>query len=265
MLIDDQNPVTMQNINEIIGISTNNNANQRQLQKTSRRTNNEKHKLNDPDVKNQNEDRPIKKNKTDVTEGEVHHQQQDASSASSGINQGQPQKKIPLIFYHFDESCRGRPYKIYIQKIETHKHERLEPLDIAKLLIVQDVGNIDRVKDISYNKAYILTSSRQTANKILKLTIWAEKNTKAFIPNHLMVKQGIIKGIPINFNVDDLLNPNNVEFTALTNIMGAPKIISARRFSRKIINKDTNQSNLVPTTTVQITVRGPVLRQRYVS
>ena len=174
----------------------------------------------------------MKKNKTESA-----FQQQQGPGLET--NQIQSQKNAPLVFIQFDEYSKG-PHKTYIQKLETHKNERLEPLDIAKLLIAQDIGNIDRVKDISYNKAYILTSNRQTANKILKLLVWEEKNMKAFIPNNLMVKQGIIKGVPISFSEDDLLNPNNVEFTALTNVMGAPKIIGSKRFRRKTIDKDTN-------------------------
>ena len=49
------------------------------------------------------------------------------------------------------------------------------------------------------------------------------------------------------------------EFTELDSLFGPLEIINFRRFTRKEFNKQTNKTEIVPTTTVQFTVRGQCL------
>ena len=78
----------------------------------------------------------------------------------------------------------------------------------------------------------------------------------AFIPNHLLVKQGIVKEISLDVSEDELIDPMVSEFSR---IYGPIKILHAKRFNKKLFNPVTNKVELIPTTTVQVTVKGQFL------
>ena len=111
-------------------------------------------------------------------------------------------------------------------------------------------------KQLNKNKLRIIITDRRIVNACMKLTYWDDNNLIAFIPNHLRVKQGVIRGVPLYIKEDELFDPSVAEFST---IYGKIKITHVRRFTKKIYNKKKQELETIPITTVQITVRGQTL------
>ena len=111
-----------------------------------------------------------------------------------------------------------------------------------------------RKQKLSPNKICLIIKYRAIANNIIALPEWKQQEIQAFIPNHLLTEQGIIKGISTDITIEE-----STEFTELDSLFGPLEIINFRRFTRKEFNKQTNKTEIVPTTTVQFTVRGQCL------
>ena len=67
---------------------------------------------------------------------------------------------------------------------------------------IKDTFN--EIKPLSQNKVLIVVKYRNIANIIITLPLWKELGIKAFILNHLLCKQGVIKGIPIDISDEEL-------------------------------------------------------------
>ncbi|XP_031788843.1 uncharacterized protein LOC100680327 [Nasonia vitripennis] len=164
-------------------------------------------------------------------------------------NDNRNDKDLPS---EYDINIQG-PYKIYLQSID---NDRLDAIKIAKSLIpkIEIKDSLHEIKQLSYNKVCVIAKYRNIANLILNLTDWKDLKIRAFIPNHLLSKQGIIKGIPVEITDDELK-----QFIELDSPFGPLQITHTRRFTKKIYNKSTDKVDILPTKTVQITVKGQFL------
>ena len=181
----------------------------------------------------------------------------DSSSQIDNSQQSQTQTSTQAkeIFTEFDADARA-PYKIYIQN-KDNSQKWIDAIKISRHLIKSfSKEYFDEVKQISKNKLCIIITNKKVANACMKLTYWEENNLSAFIPNHLMVKQGVIRGVPLYINEKEITDPDVAEFSSM---YGPIKITHARRFNKRLYNKTTKNIDLIPTTTVQITVKGQIL------
>ena len=62
------------------------------------------------------------------------------------------------------------------------------------------------IKQLSQNKILVVIKFRNIANMIIDIPQWKEQAIKAFIPNQLLIKQGVIKGIPVDVSDEELKN-----------------------------------------------------------
>ena len=110
--------------------------------------------------------------------------------------------------------------------------------------------HFEEIKQLSKNKLCIIISNRRVANVCMKITYWNGNDLIAFISNHLMVRQGMIKGLPLYIDENEIFDPSVAEFSS---IHGPIKITHLRGFIKRAFNKEKQQIETNPTTTVQIT------------
>ena len=89
-------------------------------------------------------------------------------------------------------------------------------------------------------------SSASAANDCLSLGILTASNLTAYIPDSFLSCEGLIRGVPTDFPVEELL----------TNIKSPHKILDIRRQNRKI--KKNNQFELIPTQSVYLRFEGRI-------
>ena len=166
------------------------------------------------------------------------------------------QNKIEVMkFTEFDNQTQA-PYKIYIQN-KSGMDKKIEAIEIAKFLIplYPDKNTFKEIKQLGRNKICVIVNNRRIANEILKkLSQWEELNLTPFIPNHLMVRRGVVKGISADISNEWLLA--NIEMDIP---VGNIETLHIRRFTTKKYNSDTDKTEIVPTKTIQITIRGQFL------
>ena len=106
---------------------------------------------------------------------------------------------------NYDITISG-PFKIYLQSIE-NQSKKIDAIKVAKMLVPKYLEKeaFVEIKQLSCNKVCIIVKYRRVDNDILKLPEWKEHGLRAFIPNHLLTKQGIIKGIPTYITKDVLM------------------------------------------------------------
>ncbi|KAJ8685927.1 hypothetical protein QAD02_021720 [Eretmocerus hayati] len=162
-------------------------------------------------------------------------------------------------FKEFDLADRG-PYKIFLQNLG-NTTERINPLLINRFLInkFRNRDVFDECYPIAANKVCIVAKELRTANEVLRLKEWAMDKKEVFIPNHLMTRQGVIRGVPKEFTEEEI----KLNLVAIDTHFGTIPILEVRRFTRRTYNQDTGKADkIVPTETVQISFRGQYLPPR---
>ena len=144
---------------------------------------------------------------------------------------------------------------MYLQSND-NQNKRLDAIKIAKLLILKfpNKDSLTEIKQLSYNKICIIAKYRNIANAIINLSEWKDLQIRAFIPNHLLSKQGIIKGIPTDITEEELKQYIELELP-----FGSLEIIHVRRFTKKMFNTAIDKVEILPTKTIQISVKGQFL------
>ncbi|KAJ8682204.1 hypothetical protein QAD02_017996 [Eretmocerus hayati] len=179
-------------------------------------------------------------------------------------NHSSPKMNAPtskLKFTKFSETDAA-PYKIIIQN-KDHSRRRIDPLLINRDLILKYKGtSFQRTKPTAYNKMVVSTMDREIANKILADTEeWDKKGLEAFIPNHQMVVQGIIRNVSVEVSEEELLQ--NLEVYSYFQKL---EVLGVRRFTKKVFNKTTNQYDTIKKlSTIQFTLKGQYLPKKPIS
>ncbi|KAJ8674953.1 hypothetical protein QAD02_010739 [Eretmocerus hayati] len=157
------------------------------------------------------------------------------------------------------ESRDHAPFKMFLQN-KDNDPDKINPLVINRFLIrkFQNTEDIGECYPISNNKLCITVLNRQIANKILSLKEWKMNNLEVFIPNHLMTRQGVIKGVPEYFSEEEILQ----NLVAKDPHFGNVEIVNVKRFSTRKVNQESGQTIMLPTKTVQVTFRGQFLPPR---
>ncbi|KAJ8680551.1 hypothetical protein QAD02_016338 [Eretmocerus hayati] len=111
-----------------------------------------------------------------------------------------------------------------------------------------------RAKSISNNKGHISTINRAVANQVLLNPEWDKRGLEVFIPNYLMVKQGVIKGVSTEISITDI--KNNLEVHSYWNKL---EVLDDRRLTKRIRNSKTGKTEEIDFPTKQFTVLGQEL------
>lgn len=137
---------------------------------------------------------------------------------------------------------------VFIEKTNEENIGRLHPLVVGHILHKKlSIKNIISIKSAGKNRVKIQLRSTKDANLLVNNKLLETENLRAFIPNHLLEKKGLIRGVDTFFDNDYLQE----------NIISPAKVINIQRMHRKIV-KD-NKSVLVPKQSMIITFEGNVL------
>ena len=95
----------------------------------------------------------------------------------------------------------------------------------------------------------ISTNNKKLANQILSDNTFRINNLKTFIPYHHYTRQAIIRHVPTEISMEDIVGKGASE--------GNVSILSARRFNRKIL--EVKNTKYVPSTTILINFDSKVI------
>ena len=138
----------------------------------------------------------------------------------------------------YGESSSG-PFAVHIQQI-TDRSKKLDPSLVGSVLYKLKIPDVMEVKKIGFSKVAIFFSTKESANSLVEDSRLTIINLEAFIPLFLTSRKGIIRDIPSDLTIDEILKHISCPY----------KIITASRFKRKINNE------FYPTRTVCLTFEG---------
>lgn len=88
--------------------------------------------------------------------------------------------------------------------------DKLHPLRVAHILRKKLlVKHIIDIKEMGKNRVKVVFNNIQGANDLVNNNNLAQENLRAFIPNHLLEKKGLIRGVDTYFDEEYILQ--NIE------------------------------------------------------
>ncbi|KAJ8676724.1 hypothetical protein QAD02_012511 [Eretmocerus hayati] len=96
------------------------------------------------------------------------------------------------------------PYKIFIQNRDDSSREINAVLIGRELVqIFKDRAKFTEGKNIAPNKVKLSIGTRELAKGVLKLSLWYNLNSNAFIPNQAVTVQGILRGVSTEISEEE--------------------------------------------------------------
>lgn len=159
------------------------------------------------------------------------------------------QKSITNKYFNLkSDKYYSKSFYVYIEKTNEQNIGRLHPMHVGHILHkLLKINNIISVKSIGRNRIKVELKFAIDANMLVNNTNLESHNLKAFIPNHLLEKKGLIRGVDTQFDLEYLKE----------NIESPTKIINLYRLNKKV--ERDNKIELVPKQSVIITFEGNVL------
>ncbi|KAI5636969.1 hypothetical protein NE865_10269 [Phthorimaea operculella] len=149
------------------------------------------------------------------------------------------------------------PYLIHVQRIESSPNDGtiLHPITFGNLLRKMNCQNVipGSVKRIGRNRCAVAFSKYSDANDFLSSSLLEMNKLKAFIPTFHVTRMGLVRGIPIEWDEEEIKDN-------ITTPIGCGNIIKVRRLNYKV-NIDGNTS-WKPSQSVVVTFDGQVLPKR---
>lgn len=146
------------------------------------------------------------------------------------------------------------PFIVHVQRIDNEgSGTTLHPVSFGKFIKHNNIKNIANgsIKRIGRNRVSITFSTFFDANSFINnQSALASHNLKAFIPSTSIIRMGVVRGIPAEWNDDEVKENISVPY-------GCGKILKIRRINYKV----TVEGNTMwkPTQTVVVTFDGQVL------
>lgn len=157
---------------------------------------------------------------------------------------------------HYDQTDLG-PYVVHLTKniADPASGYTLRVLKVAQLLFKNKVTGIcsDGIKLIGRNKVALQFKTWDEANKFLECEFLSAYDFHAQIPTYNVTRTGIIKGIPVDWSMEELVN-------ALECPSGCGPVLKARRLNRKTFIE--NKPVWIPTQTVAVTFKSTFLPKK---
>lgn len=158
-------------------------------------------------------------------------------------------KNKPVKLFNLDaDKYYSNSIFVYIEKVNKENLGRLHPLVVGHILHKKlCIKNIIAIKSVGFNRIKVQLKTFVDANLLVNNKLLIAENLRAFIPNHLLEKKGLIRGVDTYFDNEYLIE----------NVCSPTKVLNVERMLRKT-EKD-NKVSLVPKQTVIITFQGNVL------
>lgn len=152
------------------------------------------------------------------------------------------------------------PFIVHISRVEPDAAAgtTLRSIKFGQFLHKNRVHGIvrDGVKNVGRNRISVQFKSAAEANSLVSSVILSNNNYKAMIPTYNVTRMGIVRGIPVDWSMDEL-----VESLDLPDNCGI--VLKARRLNRK--NTENGTTLWKPTQTVVLTFAGQRLPDRIYS
>lgn len=137
---------------------------------------------------------------------------------------------------------------VFIEKLNNENIGRFHPLKVGHILHKKlSIKNITDIKSVGINRVRVQLKTIKDANDLISNSLLASENLKAYIPRHLLVKKGLIRGVDTFFDNDYLMQ----------NIESPSKVLDVKRMTKKV-EKD-GKSIFVNRQSVILTFEGNVL------
>ncbi|KAL0878633.1 hypothetical protein ABMA27_003708 [Loxostege sticticalis] len=156
----------------------------------------------------------------------------------------------------YSDTDKG-PFIVHVSKVENDPSARtyLQAIKFGQFLFKNKIYNVikDGVKKIGSNRVSVEFKSATEANNFLNNDILSNHKYTASIPSYNVTRMGLIKGIPIDWSMEELAESLEVPD-------GCGIVLKARRLNRKRVTD--GQPSWVPTTAVVVTFKGQILPPR---
>lgn len=176
---------------------------------------------------------------------------------SSQINLNEaPQKPVSVarILYNSSDAA---PFLVHVQREQTASNDNtfLNPISFGRFLRRNAFNGIvnGSLKKIGRNRLVISFTTFQDANSFITSKLLEKENFKSFIPTFSVTRMGVVRGVPMEWSDDEILDNISVP-------VGCGKILKLRRIKRKVITDGIPQ--LKNTETVILTFDGQILPKR---
>lgn len=137
---------------------------------------------------------------------------------------------------------------VYIEKTNNQNIGRLHPMYVGHIFHKKlKLQNIVDIKSVGKNRIKVQLKSISDANNLVNNSLLNAENLRAYIPNHLLEKKGVIKGVDTFFDVTYLKN----------NIECSTPISDVKRTHKKI--EKEGKTEFVPKQTIIVSFEGNIL------
>lgn len=200
----------------------------------------------------------LSKHKTQLLQNIVHADQSIVSNVVlNNINKNKTDTDQAMDSDHnnrlYTEKDPG-PYLVHVESVTADPRSgmNLHPIRFGNFLYRNNLRNIleDGIKRVGRNRLAIYFKVAEAANLFVTNELLIRNDYRAYIPTFNISKQGIVRGIPVEWSHEDIVN--NIQIP--TDFGG---IIKSRRMSRKVASAEG--SVWVPTQTVVLMFDGQKL------
>lgn len=152
------------------------------------------------------------------------------------------------------ESTDISPFIVHIQRQSSDNATTLHPVAFGHFLKKSSFKNIinGSLKRIGRNRLTLSFNNYLDANAFIKDPCLTKQNFKAFIPTFSITRMGLVRGVPTERSVEDIIENISVP-------IGCGKVIKARRLNYKVHGTTPVWK---PSQTVVLTFDGQVLPKR---
>lgn len=135
-------------------------------------------------------------NKSKVTNNQIQDRHDKLFKSDKTTNQ----EEEPT--FTFSDDNKG-PYGVWIKK----KIEYNKPLSgfLAGSLIYKTYRSVVSIKNKNRFKVEVIFKNREEANRFLKDKLLEKKNLVAFVPGHHLTRKGIVRFVPLELSIEELI------------------------------------------------------------
>lgn len=173
-------------------------------------------------------------------------------TASTEVSKNIPNHEKP--FRSTYSNSDSGPYLVHVELVNSSPQNSvtLHPLKFGHFLCKNNLKDIleNSIKRIGRNRLSIQFKTVNSANAFLSHTLLSQNNYKTYIPTFNICMMGIVRGLPIEWSHEDIINNLQVPD-------GIGAVIKTRRLSRKTVTPEGTQ--WIPTQTVVLTLDGQSL------
>jgi hypothetical protein len=108
------------------------------------------------------------------------------------------------------------PYRVYVEILDNQK--RINKFSVGVLLrkVEKCRNHITELKYLGKNKIIVFLNSWIKANLLVEDTFLKENGYKAFIPRHLVSITGVIGGVPLDIDTEEMLQDIECAYPVLS-------------------------------------------------